>query len=221
LTTYCLQILGVAMTLASIAYVATYHLKDYGLISTLYVAFVVPSAIAVPLWTRLARRIGKSRAYRIDTIMLALGGVAMYAAISSGRNEAVFAVMLLQGIAFAGQQVLPWAMLPDTILADAGRTGHVQAGTFSGMFTAMETAMFAIGPGVFSLILAVSGFESSTFDAPVAQSSSALSGILLGFTLVPAALVAASLPIISRYERTDAAHVGDAPAAASPTGVSP
>ena len=161
---------------------------------------------------RLASRVHSGTA-------MALGGGAMYVAISSGRNELVLVVMVLQGISFAGQQVLPWAMLPDTILADAGRTGHVQAGTFSGMFTAMETAMFAIGPGVFSLILAVCGFVSSTFEAPVVQSAGALSGILIGFTLVPAALVAASLPIITRYERTDAARIGDAPVGASPTGV--
>ena len=79
---------------------------------------------------------------------------------------------------------------------------------FSGAFAALETASFAVGPGVFALILAVTGFTSSTFDEPARQGGAALNGIAIGFSLVPALLIAATLPLIGRYARTDAARVG-------------
>lgn len=208
LSAYSLQVLAIAMTLASIAYVATYLLGDSNLMSVLFAVFVAPSIIAVPLWSKLANRVGKHRVYQLVTVLLAAGAALMWPAVQWGNSTLVLAVVLFQGIAFAGQQVLPWAMLPDTILADELRTGRVQAGTFTGVFTAMETAMFAIGPGVFSAILALSGFVSSTFENPVEQSSTALSGILAGYTLVPALLLLLTVPIISRYASTEACRVG-------------
>jgi GPH family glycoside/pentoside/hexuronide:cation symporter len=209
ISAYSLQILGIAMTLASIAYVATYLLENSNLTSALFAVFVAPSIIAVPLWSKLANRVGKHRVYQLVTVLLAVGAALMWPVVQSGNSTLVLAVVLFQGIAFAGQQVLPWAMLPDTILADELRTGRVQAGAFTGAFTALETAMFAIGPGVFSIVLALSGFVSSTFENPVEQSSAALSGILAGYTLVPALLLLFTVPIISRYASTEACRIGN------------
>jgi Na+/melibiose symporter-like transporter len=205
---YGVQVLATAMMLAAITYVASYLLNDYSLTSALFATFVAPSILAVPLWTRLATRFGKPRVYQMVTLLLAAGAAAMWLAVRSGDTTLVLAVMLLQGIAFAGQQVLPWAMLPDAILADQARTGRVQAGAFSGAFSAMETAMFAIGPGAFSVVLVVTGFVSSTQASPVAQSPLALSGILAGGTIIPALLLLVTLPIISLYRNTDAARIG-------------
>lgn len=206
---YALQSLAIAMVLAAIAYVATYFQKDYGLTSLLFVAVVAPSIVAVPLWTKLARRWGKSRTYRLIAAAWVAALLLMLPALLSGNRVLVLAVALAQGVLFAGQQVLPLSMLPDAILADTPRSGHAQAGAFTGAWTALETAMYAIGPGAFSLILALSGFQSSTFAHPVVQSALALNGIAAGFTVIPALLMLASLPLIARYGASAAARLGD------------
>lgn len=206
---YALQSLAIAMVLAAIAYVATYFQKDYTLTSWLFVAVVAPSIVAVPLWTKLATRWGKTRTYRLIVGSWVAALLLMLPALLSGSRTAVLAVAAVQGVLFAGQQVLPLSMLPDTILADTQRSGHSQAGAFTGAWTALETAMYAIGPGAFSLILAVSGFESSTFAHPVVQSALALDGIAAGFTVLPALLMLASLPLIARYGVSAAARLGD------------
>ena len=208
LSAYSLQVLAIAMTLASIAYVATYLLGHTSLTSALFAVFVAPSIIAVPLWSKLANRIGKHQTYQLVTLLMAAGAILMWPAVQSAKSALVLVVVLFQGVAFAGQQVLPWAMLPDTILADELRTGRVQPGAFTGVFTALETAMFAIGPGVFSVVLALSGFTSSTFDNPVEQSSTALLGIQAGYTLIPAVLLLSTVPMLSRYASTEACRVG-------------
>ena len=206
---YVPQVLGIAMMQAAVAYVATYRLDDYGLTSLLFVALVAPGIVAVPLWARLAGRIGKVRCYRLCTAGLAMVCLALLPAVLSGEVAVVLGLVLLMGVAFGGQQMLPFALLPDTILVDAERTGQQQAGVFSGAFAALETAAFAVGPGVFALVLALTGFASSTFDEPVQQGGAALNGIAIGFSLVPAVLIAATLPLIGRYARTEAARQGE------------
>ncbi|MER5421199.1 hypothetical protein [Streptosporangium roseum] len=59
----------------------------------------------------------------------------------------------------------------------------------------------AVGPGLFALVLAASAFASGPFDAPAVQPGSALTGLLLGFTALPAALMLLSLPLVIAYHR--------------------
>ena len=48
-------------------------------------------------------------------------------------------------------------------------------------------------------MLTAGGFLSSTFDAPVTQPSSAKLALLLGFTVFPALLMLASLPVLRAF----------------------
>ena len=62
-----------------------------------------------------------------------------------------------------------------------------------------ETAAFAVGPALVLAMLAVTGFQSSTADVEVAQPASAVTGVLLSFTVLPAVLAAVSLLLLRRY----------------------
>ena len=89
-------------------------------------------------------------------------------------------------------------MLPDAAAVDARRTGSNRAGVYTGVWTAGETLGLALGPGVFALVLAIGGYQSST-DGDVAQPDSALTAITLGFSLLPAVLILLSLFWLRRY----------------------
>lgn len=209
LASFVLQALGVSVALASVAYVSTYFLGDYGLTSLIFVAIVAPSAFVVPLWVRAGNRVGKSRALMVDVAAFVVAFVLFTLAVWVESTPLVLGAALLVGVCYAGSQVLPYAMLTDAIIADEARTEQRQAGAFTGVWTASETAAFAIGPGLFAAFLAVSGFTSSTFEEPVTQSTTALAGILIGAGVLPAVLFAASLPFIARFSDTDAARVGE------------
>jgi Na+/melibiose symporter-like transporter len=58
---------------------------------------------------------------------------------------------------------------------------------------------------VFALVLAIGGYRSST-DGDVAQPDSALTAIVLGFSVLPAVLMALSLLWLRRYS-LDASQV--------------
>ena len=200
---YVLQCLGIAVFLAAIGYVAVYKLGDLQRASLLFAGFVAPSVVAVPLWHQLARRWGGARAYTAASVLIAVACVGLLPLLMEARVSlvGVMALAVLAGIGFGGQQVLPAAMVPETILADSARTGHVQAGTFNGAWAACETAAYALGPALFALILGVSGYRSSAGQA-TAQPDSALAAIVWSATLVPAVLMLAGLPLIRWSART-------------------
>ncbi|NUT31454.1 MAG: MFS transporter [Hamadaea sp.] len=211
MSVFVIQAMGVATMLAAVPYVATYWLGDNTLTSALFVCVVAPSALAVPLWSALARKIGRVRCYGIATVVFALAAVASYPAATAGSTAGVLGIAAVLGLCYAALQVLPLALMPDTIVADAGRTGRVQAGAFTGAWTAGETAGLAIGPGIYALMLTAGGFLSSTFDDPVTQPGSAKVALLLGFTAFPALLMVASLPLLRafRHARSASAAVGE------------
>ncbi|MFI6173939.1 MFS transporter [Nonomuraea sp. NPDC051191] len=201
LAAFVTQALGVAVMLAGAPYVASYRLGDYGLTSVMFVCLVGPSMLAVPGWARLARVYGTVRCYLVASAGFAVVALALVPAIAAGSLAATLALTALAGVCYAALQLLPLSLLPDTVHADAARTGHAQAGAFTGLWTAGETAGLALGPGLFALVLALSGFVSAPVESPVAQPSGALTGLLLGFTALPAVLMLISLPFVVRYGR--------------------
>lgn len=207
LASFVLQALGIAIALAGVAYVATYFLGDYALTSAIFVAIVAPSVAVVPMWVRLGARHGKAPV--LLGVVLGLVVVLGLFTLAAGSRSipAVLGAALGVGIFYGGSQVLPYAMLTDAIVVDERRSGRRQAGAFTGVWTALETAAFAVGPGLFSMLLAVTGFASSTFDEPVTQSASALRGIAFGVGVVPALLFALSVPLVRRFGRSEAARI--------------
>ncbi|MFC4909606.1 MFS transporter [Actinomadura gamaensis] len=203
---FALQSLAVAVMLAGAPYVAVYRLDDHGLTSVMFVCMVGPSAVAVPLWRRLAARYGHVACYLAAVVLFAVADAALMPAVTAGSTGIVLALTALVGVCYAALQLLPLSLLPETVRADAGRTGQAQPGAFTGIWTAAETGAMALGPGVFALILAVTSFRSSDLDVPVRQPGPALTGLTAGYTLVPAALLLLSVPMLLAYRGLAAAH---------------
>ena len=82
---------------------------------------------------------------------------------------------------------------------DERTSGPGRAGSFSGVWTAGETVGFALGATVLSLILAVTGYISSTAGETVTQPAAAVTGIVVSFSLAPALLIGLSLWSLARY----------------------
>jgi Na+/melibiose symporter-like transporter len=202
LTTFVLQAIGVGAMLAGVAYVADDLLGDAGAATILFAAFVAPALVVTPVWERFAERRGKKLGYQLSTVLLVVGGLGLLAA----RQDAVWLVYpaaAVVGVGYAGAQVFPLAMLPDVAAADAARTGQNRVGVYTGVWTAGETLGLAIGPGLFAVVLAAGGYASST--GGVAQSDQALTAIALGFSVVPAAIIALSAVALRRCpDREDA-----------------
>jgi Na+/melibiose symporter-like transporter len=200
---FVIQALGTSAALAGAPYVAEYLLGAKGLTTVLFVALVAPAIALVPVWRLVAARHGKERGFRWATICFLLGAVVM-ATAGHAPTWLLLTGVAIAGVGYAGQQLFPLAMLPDTIQADSLRTGRRRSGAFTGVWTAGETLGFALGPAMFGLVLALGGFVSSTSGETVTQPDSALTAIAIGFGVVPALLMLMSLPVLRRYRLTEA-----------------
>jgi Na+/melibiose symporter-like transporter len=198
LSTFVLQALATGLMLAGAQYVATWVLHSEAAVELLFVALIAPALFAAPAWGAVARRIGKERTFAIASIVFGVAALSILGALWA-PGAWIYVPVGLAGIAYAGMQSLPMAMLPDVISHDERTHGPGQAGSFSGMWTAGETVGFALGATALSIILAVTGYVSSTADQLVAQPDAAVAGIVVSFSVAPAALIALSLLALARY----------------------
>jgi len=197
---FVIQSAGIATMLAGVSYFATQILDSPDTGATLlFACFVGPALLVMPIWIRAGRRLGKLRAFVLAALLFA-AAAALLALAPVLPAAIVYVITGLVGAGYAGQQVFALAMLPDCIALDAGRTGRRQAGVFTGLWTAGETFGLALGPGIFALVLAAFGYVSSATGEAALQTGTAKVGVLLGFTLVPAVVVASALIGLRGYD---------------------
>ena len=196
LTAFVVQALAIGLMLAGVAYIAAEVLGTGTLF--LFVSLIGPAILVTPLWAVISRRIGKERAFAIATVLFAVAALALTLLVWA-PGPWVYAPVALAGAAYAGLQSLPLAMLPDTVAYDAQTNGPGRAGTFSGVWTAGETAGLAFGGTILSIVLAVTGFIPTVAEQTVEQPESAIVGIILAFSVIPAALMLLSLIALARY----------------------
>jgi Na+/melibiose symporter-like transporter len=207
LTAFLLQALATGAMLAGVDYVARVLLGATGMSTILFFCFVAPALVVTPLWQRVGERLGKRTGFLIASLLL--GGGAALALIGMRLSVTALAVAVaIVGVGYAGAQMFPLAMLPDAAAVDAARTGENRVGVYTGVWTAVETFGMALAPLAYAAALALGGYVSST-DGQAAQPESALRAIELGFTVLPAVLVALSLFFLLRY-RLDASAVKEA-----------
>ncbi len=136
--------------------------------------------------------------------MLALAAVLLIWS-RSAPTWWVYAATALVGLGYAGAQVFPMAMLPDAAAVDARRTGSNRAGVYTGVWTAGRDARPGARPGRLRARArrsAATGRPTDVDDFDLGhrfQPDSALTAIVLGFSLLPAVLILASLFFLCRY----------------------
>ncbi|QTX04265.1 MFS transporter [Agromyces archimandritae] len=198
LAAFVLQGLATGLMLAGANYVAVWVLHSDAALTFLFVALIGPAVLCAPLWGLLADRIGKERAFAAASVLFALAAASLTVMLWA-PGAWVYAPIALAGAAYAGMQSMPMAMLPDVISHDAERHGPGRAGAFGGVWTAGETTGMALGATVLTIVLAATGYLESSGGTELSQPDSAVAGIVVAFSIVPAVLVGLSLLALARY----------------------
>jgi len=209
LVCFVVQAAATATMLAGVNYFAEHVLRSQPAKTWLFVSFVAPALLVLPLWRRAGQRLGKLRGYVLASLLFAAGALVLALVPVA---PAAYGIVALVGAGFAGQQMFGLAMLPDCVAYDAARTGRRQAGVFTGLWTAGETFGLALGPGVYGLVLQLAGYAPAIGGVAAAQSGTARTGILLGFTVLPALGFGLALLVLRGYDLSEArlaAAVGD------------
>jgi Na+/melibiose symporter-like transporter len=206
------QALAIGAQLAAEPYFATYTLHDTSATSVMFVCLVGPALLVMPLWVRRSEQVGKARIL-VESSCVYAGASLVLIASPSLPLGAVFALAAVIGLGFAGMQMVPYAMLPDTIDAGAAanrqQRGDGQAGALSGLWIAGETLGFALGPAILAAVLAIGHFHSTVDAHRVPQTAAALQAVRFGFTLLPAALLLSTLPFLRGYRVTAARRTNE------------
>ena len=197
LLTFVVQALAIGSMLAGVDYVSRAVLHDPSASSFLFACFVGPAVLVTPLWQRVAGRLGKKRGYVIGSGVLTAGAASLLA-VGSAPPIVIYAVAAIAGAGYAGCQLFPLAMLPDTAAHHAERTGENRVGLLTGVWTAGETLGLALGPAIFALVLTIGGYRSST-AGDLVQPARAITAIRVGFAALPAALIMISLLALRGY----------------------
>ncbi len=198
LLAFGLQGLATGAMLAGAQYVATWVLHDEAAVTFLFVALIGPALLFAPLWRVVAKRVGKERGFVLASVLYGVGALALlWMLIEPGPW--VYLPVALAGAGYAGMQSLPMSMLPDVITNDALVHGEGNAGIFGGVWTAGETTGMAFGATILTAVLAASGYVESVAGQSVTQQAPAITGIILAFSVLPAAVIALSLLAFRGY----------------------
>ncbi|MDV3223336.1 MFS transporter [Intrasporangium sp.] len=196
LTTFVVQALATGAMLAGVDYVSRWIIGTPLSATLLFVCFVAPALLVTPLWQRYGTSLGKKRGYLAASLLLGGGALALVLARSL-PHAAIYGCVAVVGVGYAGAQMFPMAMLPD--VASRSADARTRIGLYTGVWTAGETLGLAFGPGVYAAVLALGGYASSSAGSVVTQGDSALTAIVLGFSIVPAVLVGLSLLTLHRF----------------------
>lgn len=211
LAAFILQAIATGAMLAGAPYLARYVLGSEGLTAVLFACLVGPALLVMPIWHRVAGAIGKRNGFVAATVVFAAGALGLLAA-QSLPAVVVYVLVGVVGVGYAGLQLFPLAMLPDTLAEDSRVTGSSRAGIFTGVWTAGETTGLALGPFVVvSFVLGLSGYVASTGDQTVVQPDSAMRAIVWSISLVPALFALLSIPFVLAH-RAPAIEESEVPA---------
>lgn len=174
------------------------HLGYSGLAQLTFVQNLV-SAMTVPFWVWLGRRIGKRESYLLATGLLMLVYASWYFTEPGLGMAEVWARGAINGFAAAGTTLMSIAMLPDVMEYDRLRTGLRREGIFSGIYTIIEKLGFALGAGLIGVVLSAAGFIPTLRGALVEQPPAAVAALYAGSSLIPAGLVLISFVVMLFY----------------------
>lgn len=197
------QTLGAYVMLAGAPYFAAYTVGSTGATTTLFAALVGPMLVTMPLWVWLAKKLDKRGAMILSGVLFMSGAVAAVATPLFGPVYA-HAVIVVVGVGYAGLQLLQFSMLADVIAYDGMVSGKRRGGVFTGLWTAVESAVAAFGATIYGATLAIGGFRESDPANPVVQPESAEFAVLIGITVVPAAIILLGVLMTFKYDLTSA-----------------
>ncbi|MEM9146497.1 MAG: MFS transporter [Pseudomonadota bacterium] len=126
----------------------------------LLLLYFVAAILGVPVWSLVADRISKHRAWAVAMIY-ASAVFAAALALGPGDVVAFGVVCVLTGLALGADLSLPPAIQADVVEIDRRTTGAERAGLFFAIWQVATKAALALSSGIALMLLASAGFEAT------------------------------------------------------------
>ena len=193
-----LQLAVLAVALASTPYFFSLVLgRSPGDIALYLMTFSLTGLVSLAGWRFAIAKFGKRNVYIFSIAVYALG-MASWFLWQPGEPEAAFYLRAaIIGITSNGTLLCALSLLPDTMEYDQLASGENRSGVMSGVFTTVEKIAGAFGPFIVGMALEFNGLIAGA--NPEAQPDSAVFAVHVSFSLVPAILCFAAVPVLWRY----------------------
>ena len=162
----------------------------------LIMTYFLAGVLAIPLWVRLSRRVGKHRVW-CWAMMLACAAFVWVPLLEPGAIGAFFVICVITGVAFGADLALPPAMQADVVDLDSLRTGENRAGLYFALWSMSTKLALAAAVGLAFPLLALFGFRTDGGNTP-----EALLALALLYALLPTVLKIGAIAVIWRHPIT-------------------
>ncbi|MDB5707694.1 MAG: hypothetical protein JWN66_4810 [Sphingomonas bacterium] len=199
------MIVGVTVLEKSILYYFKYFVGDEGAGRLALASMGALSAVAVPLWIAIGRRIGTRGSWLLAS-SLAACGMAVFAATDIHGAAATQWFLIAMQAAIIGLHFSFWAMLPDTIEYGELATGVRVEGSIFGVAALLQRIATGVATGLMGVMFAAVGYVADT-----RLSAQTLAGMRGTIALVPLAclVLAALLMLANPLRRGVHAQIAD------------
>lgn len=191
---------GVAGALYIFIAAYVFELPEQASLALLF--YFLAGFLAMPLWLKLAYRVGKDAALKVA---LVYGGCMMLALVllaEAGNVAVLWTFTVMYGVAFGAAPTLLRSMMADLTDQDELISGQKRSGLFFALLTTSNKLGGALAVGVSFLILErLVGFEPGADNSPAV-----LDGLLWTYVLGTSAGLLAAYVALIRYPLTRARH---------------
>lgn len=196
--------IAAAIPSATVLFFVADVLRADHLAGLLLALYFLSAAASLPLWVRLAARLGKVEAW-LAGMGLAAAVFAWAASLGAGQGVAFGFICVLSGLALGADLTLPPALLADLLARTRGE-GGLRAGACFGWWNLVAKANLAVAAGLALPLLAALGY---TPGEPSAQGLAALAAV---YALLPVALKLPAMALLWHWRGS----LADPPRSPSP-----
>ncbi|MEA5445765.1 MFS transporter [Gammaproteobacteria bacterium AB-CW1] len=186
---------GVANGLPATLFIlyATYVLGADERVGLLLIAYFLSAVAALPLWLRLAKRLGKHRVWCLSMAWAAFI-FAFVPFLGEGDFLPFLFITILTGFSLGVDQAIPASMQADVVDEDSAAGGGGRAGVYFGLWNMATKLAWALAAGIALPLLALSGFEAGADN-----SERALLTLALLYAAAPAAIKLLVIPLVWHF----------------------
>lgn len=131
-------------------------------------AYFLSGLIALPLWQRLARHLGKTRTWAMSMLLASIAFTCVLA-LDHGDTTWFLLICAITGTSLGIDMALPASIQADVAEHQQLATGNHQTGMLFGLWSMLTKLALAMAVGIAFPLLALSGFESGQAATPMQQ----------------------------------------------------
>ncbi len=205
-TIYLLTWLCIQFVQANLLLYARYWLGAEAQFPFIILAIQVTAFVFLLVWARVSQHIGKQRTYYAG-ISLWIAAELLIFFLQPGQVNLLFGLAVLAGAGVSIGYLIPWSMLPDVIELDELETGQRREGVYYGFFVFLQKLGISLGLALSNFALELTGYITPPEGGPwPTQPDAVLLALRLFVSLVPAAILLLSIPVVMRYPITRQRH---------------